>query len=206
MDYLRDPSAIYAKSFAIIAAEAEIGHLPEDARNVAVRVIHACGMTEIGADILISRDFVTAATACLRARKPIITDSEMVKRGIIRLPPGVETICTLNDERVHDIARARQTTRAGAAVELWESHLAGALVAIGNAPTALFALLEKLDAGSARPAAIVAFPVGFVGATEAKRELANETRSIPFATLPGRRGGSAMAAAVVNALVEEVTV
>jgi precorrin-8X/cobalt-precorrin-8 methylmutase len=204
MDYLRDPSAIYANSFAIIAAEAQFGELPEDARQVATRVIHACGMTEIAPLLMISADFVTAATASLRAGKPVIFDSEMVRHGVPRLPHGVEAICTLNDRRAREAAIATLTTRSAAAVALWKPHIAGALVVIGNAPTALFALLEEIDQDWPKPAAIVAFPVGFVGAAEAKQELIQNPRGIPFITLPGRRGGSAMAAAAVNALIEEL--
>jgi precorrin-8X/cobalt-precorrin-8 methylmutase len=207
-DYLTDGAEIYRRSFATIRAEAHLDHLPEDARVVAVRMVHASGDVDLTEHIAVHPGVVTAARTALRAGAPILTDAHMIASGITRarLPRDNEVVCTLRDDRVPALAQAWGTTRSAAAVSLWGDRVEGAVVAIGNAPTALFALLEKLDAGSARPAAIVAFPVGFVGATEAKRELANETRSIPFATLPGRRGGSAMAAAVVNALVEEVTV
>ena len=202
MDYLRDPKAIYARSFEIIRAEADLSRLPPTARGIAVRVIHACGMTDIAGDLRITPNFAKTAQAALRAGKPLIVDSEMVRHGIIarQLPRGVEIICTLNDPRVRDIGVARQTTRSAAAVELWAPQLAGAVVVIGNAPTALFALLEAIDAGAGKPAAMVGFPVGFVGAMESKDELIRNPRGIPYATLPGRRGGSAMAAAVINAL------
>ncbi len=202
MDYLRDPNAIYARSFEIIRAETDLSHLPPTARDIAVRVIHACGMTDIAGDLRITPDFAAAAQAALSAGKPLIVDSEMVRHGIIarQLPRGVEIICTLNDPRARDIGMPRRTTRSAAAVELWAPRLAGAVVVIGNAPTALFALLEAIDAGAGKPAALVGFPVGFVGAMESKDELIRNPRGIPYATLPGRRGGSAMAAAVINAL------
>jgi precorrin-8X/cobalt-precorrin-8 methylmutase len=205
MNYLRDPNAIYARSFATIRAEADLSRLPATAHGIAIRVIHACGMTDIARDLRITPDFAAAALAALRAGKPLIVDSEMVRHGIIarQLPRGVEIICTLNDPRAREIGMPRQTTRSAAAVELWAPQLAGAVVVIGNAPTALFALLEAIDAGAGKPAAMVGFPVGFVGAMESKDELIRNPRGIPYATLPGRRGGSAMAAAVINALTEE---
>jgi len=202
MDYLRDPKVIYARSFAAIRAEADLSHLPAGAHGIALRVIHACGMTDIARDLRITPDFVEAAQAALRAGKPLIVDAEMLRHGIInrQLPKGVEIVCTLNDPRARDLGIARQATRSAAAVELWAPHLAGAVVVIGNAPTALFALLEAIDKGARKPAAIAGFPVGFVGAAESKDELIRNPRGIPYATLLGRRGGSAMAAAVVNAL------
>jgi precorrin-8X/cobalt-precorrin-8 methylmutase len=205
MNYLHDPKAIYARSFEIIRAETDLSRLPPTARGIAVRVIHACGMTDIAGDLRITPDFAEAAKTALRAGRPIIVDSEMVRKGIIakQLPKGVDIICTLNDPRVRDIGIARQTTRSAAAVELWAPYLGGAVVVIGNAPTALFALLEAIDAGAGKPAALVGFPVGFVGAMESKDELIRNPRGIAYATLPGRRGGSAMAAAVINALTEE---
>lgn len=202
MDYLRDPKAIYARSFEVIRAEADLSRLPPTARGIAVRVIHACGMTDIADDLRITPDFAEAAQAALKGGKPIIVDSEMVRHGIIatQLPRGVEIICTLNEPRARDIGIAKETTRSAAAVELWAPHLGGAVVAIGNAPTALFAVLEAIDAGAAKPAAIVGFPVGFVGAAESKDQLIRNPRGVAYATLVGRRGGSAMAAAVINAL------
>ncbi len=202
MDYLRDPKAIYARSFEIIRAEADLSRLPLTARGIAVRIIHACGMTDIGGDLRITPDFAETALAALRAGKPLIVDCEMLRHGIIarQLPKGVEIVCTLNDPRARDIGIARQTTRSAAAVELWAPLLGGAVVVIGNAPTALFAVLEAIDNGAAKPAAIAAFPVGFVGATESKDELIRNPRGLAYATVTGRRGGSAMAAAAVNAL------
>jgi precorrin-8X/cobalt-precorrin-8 methylmutase len=196
--YLRDPAAIYRRSFEIIRAEADFSGLPADAEPVATRIIHACGMTEIAADLRISPDFVTAATSAIAAGKPVLVDAEMVGQGIIDRHLAI--VCTLNDPKAREIGLARGTTRSAAAVELWHEQLNGALVVIGNAPTALFALLELIDAGAPRPAAIVGFPVGFVGAAESKEELHANPRGIPYATLLGRRGGSAMAAAAVNAL------
>jgi precorrin-8X/cobalt-precorrin-8 methylmutase len=196
MDYIRDPAAIYEKSFATIRGEADLSSLPASAEAIAIRIIHACGMTEIVPDLRISADFAVAATNALA--KPILTDAEMLRHGII--DKKLSIICTLDDPRAREIGISKQTTRSAAAVELWKPDLEGALVVIGNAPTALFALLEMIDAGGPRPAAIAAFPVGFVGAAESKEELFKNPRGIPFATVLGRRGGSAMAAACVNAL------
>ena len=196
MDYIHDPAAIYEKSFAAIRSETDLSSLPANARAIAIRIIHACGMTDIVVDLRISADFATAATRALT--KPILTDAEMLRHGVI--DKNLKVICTLNDPRAREIGITKQTTRSAAAVELWEPDLDGALVVIGNAPTALFALLEMIDAGGPRPAAIAAFPVGFVGAAESKEEFFKNPRGIPFATVLGRRGGSAMAAACVNAL------
>jgi precorrin-8X/cobalt-precorrin-8 methylmutase len=196
--YLRDPAAIYRRSFEIIRAEADFSGIPPDAEPVATRIIHACGMPEIAADLRISPDFAGAAGKALASGKPILADAEMVRHGIIDRQLNV--ICTLNDPRAREIGLATGNTRSAAAVELWRAHLEGAVAVIGNAPTALFALLEMIDAGAPRPAAIIGFPVGFVGAAESKGELHANPRGIPYATLLGRRGGSAMAAAAVNAL------
>ncbi len=201
MDYLRDPSAIYEKSFAIIRGETDFSCLPASAEAIAIRVIHSCGMTDIVADLQISEDFVATATKALA--KPILTDAEMLRHGII--DKTLKVICTLNDPRAREIGISKQITRSAAAVELWEPDLEGSLVVIGNAPTALFALLEMIDAGGPKPAAIAAFPVGFVGAAESKAEFFKNPRGIPFATILGRRGGSAMAAACVNALSRGLT-
>lgn len=198
INYLRDPQAIYAASFAAIYAEADFSGLPEDAQAAATRVIHACGMPEIVGDLRISADFVTRAKAAIAAGRPILVDAEMVRHGIIGKVLNV--ICTLNDPRARELGVARGTTRSAAAVELWRAHLEGAVAVIGNAPTALFALLEMIDGGGPKPSAIVGFPVGFVGASESKQELHFNPRGIAYATLLGRRGGSAMAAAVINAL------
>ena len=199
MDYLRDPAAIYRRSFEIIRAETDFSGLPADAEPIATRIIHACGMPEIVPDLRISPDFVSAAQAALAASKPVLVDAEMVRHGII--DKQLNVICTLNDSRAREIGITSGNTRSAAAVELWRDHIAGSIAVIGNAPTALFALLEMIDAGAPKPAAIVGFPVGFVGAAESKDELHANPRGIPYATLLGRRGGSAMAASVVNALV-----
>jgi precorrin isomerase len=196
--YLRDPAAIYQRSFEIIRAETDFSKLPPDAEPVATRIIHACGMPEIAADLRISPDFVTAASAALAAGKPVLVDAEMVRHGII--DKQLTVICTLNDPKAREIGLATGNTRSAAAVDLWRDHLEGAVVVIGNAPTALFALLEMIDKGAPKPAAIAAFPVGFVGAAESKDALQANPRGIPYATLLGRKGGSAMAAAAINAL------
>jgi precorrin-8X/cobalt-precorrin-8 methylmutase len=198
ISYLRDPQAIYARSFEAIRAEADFSGLPPVAESVATRVIHACGMPDIAACLRISPDFVPAAASAIASGKPILADAEMVRHGIIG--KTLTVICTLNDPRARETGLATRTTRSAAAVGLWRDHLEGAIAVIGNAPTALFALLEMIDAGAPKPAAIVGFPVGFVGAAESKDELHANPRGIPYATLLGRRGGSAMAAAVINAL------
>jgi precorrin-8X/cobalt-precorrin-8 methylmutase len=205
-DYLRDPAEIYRQSFAAIRAEADLSAIPASARGIAERVIHSCGMTDIVSDLRISADLSGAIAQALAAQAPIFTDSEMVRHGIIarQLPMGVDIICALNDPQAREIGLARKITRSAAAVSLWLPRLEGAVVVIGNAPTALFALLEALDAGADRPAAIVGIPVGFIGAKESKEELANNPRNVPYATVLGRRGGSAMASSVVNAVTAEL--
>jgi precorrin isomerase len=197
LDYLRDPAAIYRRSFAIVRQEANLDGLPAELAEVAVRLVHACGMPDITADLAWSGDVVARARAALSTGSAVITDAQMVAEGITG-PATV--ICTLGDPRVADIAAKRSTTRSAAAVELWSAHLAGAVVAIGNAPTALFRLLELLTEGASRPAAILAFPVGFVGAAESKAALIDADIGVPYLTLKGRRGGSALAAAAVNAI------
>ncbi|MFO1132543.1 MAG: precorrin-8X methylmutase [Hyphomicrobiales bacterium] len=197
--YLRDPAQIYRRSFEIIRSEADFSRLPADAEEVATRVVHACGMPEIAPDLRISPDFVTAAKSALAAGRPVLVDAEMVRHGII--DKQLNVICTLNDPRAREIGIASGNTRSAAAVELWRPYLEGSIAVIGNAPTALFALLEMIDGGAPKPAAVIGFPVGFVGAAESKDELAANPRGIAFATLLGRRGGSAMAASVVNALM-----
>jgi precorrin-8X/cobalt-precorrin-8 methylmutase len=206
-DYLRDPTEIYRQSFAAIRAMADLSSLPAPVHGVAERVIHSCGMTDIVADLRISVDLPKAIADALRDRKPIFTDSEMVRHGIIprMLPPGAEVICTLNDEKARELSLGRKITRSAAAVSLWLPRLAGAVAVIGNAPTALFALLEALDAGADRPAAIVGIPVGFIGAKESKDELVADPRGVPYATVLGQRGGSAMAASVINAVAADMT-
>jgi precorrin-8X/cobalt-precorrin-8 methylmutase len=199
-DYEHDGAAIYERSFATIRAEARLDRFtPEEAR-VAVRVIHACGMVEVADDLMFSPDFARVARGCLLEGKPILCDAKMVAHGITRprLPAANAVICTLADEGVAELARKIGNTRSAAAMHLWGDALDGALVAIGNAPTALFHLMEMIDAGAPRPAAIIGLPVGFVGAAESKAALAEY--GVPFLTLPGRRGGSAMAVAAVNAL------
>lgn len=198
--YTRDPQAIYAASFATVRAEVNLDRFPPDIAQLAIRVIHACGMVEIADRLAFSADVAEEGQSALTRSAPIYTDCEMVASGLTRrLFPGQPDIrCTLNDPRTPDLASDLQTTRSAAAVDLWDTD--GAVIAIGNAPTALFRLLERLDEGAPRPAAILAFPVGFVGAAESKAELAANPRATPFLTLRGRRGGSAMASAAVNAL------
>ena len=197
LDYLRDPQAIYRRSFAIVRAEADLGGLPAELAEVAVRLVHACGMPDIVAELAWSGDVVGQARAALAAGSAVITDAAMVAEGIIG---NANVICTLRDPRVADLAADQATTRSAAAVELWTPHLAGAVVAIGNAPTALFRLIERLAEGAPKPAAILAFPVGFVGAAESKAALIDAGIDVPYLTLRGRRGGSALAAAAVNAI------
>ena len=206
LDYIRDGAAIYARSFAIIRAEANLEVLPQDVAKVVVRLIHACGMTDIVTDIGYSPTAVQSGRTALAAGASILCDCRMVAEGITRkrLPANNQVICTLNEPTVPEFAQKLGTTRSAAALELWRSHLPGAVVAIGNAPTALFRLLEMLDQGAPKPAVILGFPVGFVGAAESKAALAQDSRDVPFLTLHGRRGGSAIAAAAVNALATEV--
>lgn len=200
--YVRDPAAIYAKSFAIVRAEARLERFDPHSAEMVLRLIHACGMVDIAETLAISNNCVPRGQAALQSGAPIICDCEMVASGIIRrgLPAANEIICTLNDARTAPLAKKLNTTRSAAATEMWLDRLEGAIVVIGNAPTALFHLLDGLDQGWPNPAAILGFPVGFVGAAESKSELAMNPRDVPFATLPGRRGGSAMAAAALNAL------
>jgi precorrin isomerase len=205
LDYLRDGAEIYRQSFATIRAEAKLDCLPADFDKVAVRLIHACGMIDIIADLDYSIDAVRVGRRALAAGAPILCDARMVADGVTRsrLPANNQVICTLPDPQVPILAAQLGNTRSAAALDLWLPHLAGAIVAIGNAPTALFRLLELLDAGAPKPALILVFPVGFVGAIESKRALAEDSRGVPFLTIHGRRGGSAMAAAAVNALAME---
>jgi precorrin-8X/cobalt-precorrin-8 methylmutase len=200
--YLRDGAAIYERSFAIIRAEADLSRFAADEADVAVRMIHACGQVDLARHIVFGNNMVAAARGALAAGAPILCDAEMVARGITRarLPTNNEVICTLNDPRTVALAKDKATTRSAAALDLWRERLGGAVVAIGNAPTALFHLLDMLDAGAAKPAAILGIPVGFVGAAESKAALADDPRGVPFLTVRGRVGGSAMTAAAVNAL------
>jgi precorrin isomerase len=205
LDYVRDGAAIYRQSFATIRSEAELDLLPADASKVAVRLIHACGMIDIVRDLDYSIDAVATGRQALANGAPILCDARMVADGVTRkrLPADNQVICTLPDPQVIDLATELETTRSAAALELWRPYLAGSIVAIGNAPTALFRLLEMLDAGAPKPALILGFPVGFVGAVESKAALAADSCGVPFFTIHGRRGGSAMAAAAVNALAME---
>ncbi|WP_172794872.1 precorrin-8X methylmutase [Loktanella sp. 3ANDIMAR09] len=200
--YEKDPKAIYAQSFATVRAEARLDRFPPGMRPVMTRLIHACGMVEIADRLVFSAGAAEAGAAALAAGAPILCDCEMVGAGIIRryLPANNRVIVTLNDDRVPALAQEICNTRSAAAVDLWDADLAGAVVAIGNAPTALFHLLERIDAGGPKPAVILGFPVGFVGAAESKAELAANPRGCPYIALRGRRGGSAMASAAVNAL------
>lgn len=199
--YEKSPKAIYAKSFATVREEADFSRLPQDLHSTAIRLIHACGMVDIVDDLVFSKDVHAAASSAISAGAPIICDVEMVGAGIIRrYLGGNDIIVTLNDVRTPDLAKTLGTTRSAAAVELWRDYIEGAVVAIGNAPTTLFYLLEKLDEGWPKPAAILGFPVGFVGAAESKAELAANPRGVPFLALQGRRGGSAIASAAVNAM------
>jgi precorrin-8X/cobalt-precorrin-8 methylmutase len=200
--YLRDGAAIYERSFAIIRAEADLSRFSAEEAEVVVRMIHACGVVELATQVVFGADLVGAARRALAAGAPILCDSEMVARGITRarLPSRNDVICMLNDPRVPELAAKLATTRSAAALDLWIERLAGAVVAIGNAPTALFRLLDLLDAGAPKPAAIIGIPVGFVGAAESKEALANNRRGVPFLTVRGRMGGSAMTAAAANAL------
>ena len=203
-DYIRDGAEIYRRSFAIIRAEADLARFPPDEEKVAVRIIHAAGMVDVAADIAFAPGAVAAARAALEAGAPVICDSRMVANGVTRarLPAANEVICTLDDPSVPTLALAVGNTRTAAAMMLWGDRLKGAVVAFGNAPTALFHLLEMLDAGAPRPAAVIGMPVGFVGATESKEALISDDR-VPYIAVRGRRGGSAMAAAAVNALASD---
>jgi precorrin-8X/cobalt-precorrin-8 methylmutase len=203
--YLRDPAAIYEASWAAIRREAPLCRLPAEMRPVAMRLIHACGMVDILDDLAFTPDAVAAGRGALGRGAPILTDAGMVAAGIRRegLQAGNEVLCTLHDPRTKALAAERGTTRSAAAVDLWQGRLEGAVVAIGNAPTALFRLLELLAEDVPRPALILGFAVGFVGAAGAKESLISQPFDVPYMTLRGRRGGSAMAAAAVNALASE---
>lgn len=200
--YEHDSSLIYRESFAIIRAEADLTAIPPDLEPAVVRMIHACGMTDLPADVGWSPGVGAAARSALAGGAPVLCDSVMVASGITRsrLPASNQVVCTLRDARVPVLAEDLGTTRSAAAVDLWRDQLSGSVVVIGNAPTALFRLLELLRAGAPRPAAIIGIPVGFVGAAESKLALASWSGGAPYLTVHGRRGGSAMAAAAVNAL------
>ncbi|MFF9482835.1 precorrin-8X methylmutase [Streptomyces sp. NPDC014733] len=204
-DYEKDGAAIYRQSFATIRAEADLAGLPADVSRVAVRMIHACGMVDLVRDLAFSPGVVASARAALRAGAPVLCDANMVASGVTRkrLPAGNEVVCTLADPSVPALAAELGTTRSAAALELWRDKLDGAVVAVGNAPTALFRLLEMIEEGAPRPAAVLGIPVGFIGAAESKEALAAHPSGLEHLVVRGRRGGSAMAAAAVNALASE---
>jgi precorrin isomerase len=206
IDYVRDGPAIYRQSFATIRAEADLSAVPPDLEKLVVRVIHACGMVDIAQSIRFSQGAGAAGRQALANGAPILCDARMVADGVTRarLPASNPVLCMLGEPAVPDLARTIGNTRSAAALELWRPWLEGSVVAIGNAPTALFYLLEMLDAGAPRPALILGFPVGFVGAAESKAMLAADSRGVPYVIVEGRRGGSAMAAAAVNALASEL--
>ncbi|MEU8828036.1 precorrin-8X methylmutase [Streptomyces sp. NPDC048636] len=204
-DYEKDGAAIYRASFATIRAEADLGGLPSDVSQVAVRMIHACGMVDLVRDLGYSSEVVSRARAALRSGAPILCDAQMVASGVTRkrLPAGNDVVCTLSDPGVPELAREMGTTRSAAALELWRDRLEGSVVAVGNAPTALFRLLEMIEEGAPRPAAVIGVPVGFIGAAESKEALAGHPAALDHLVVRGRRGGSAMAAAAVNAIASE---
>ena len=201
-DYIRDGMAIYERSFAIIREEADLSRFSPEEADVAVRMIHAAGLVEAAEHFVFSAGFVAAARSALAAGAPIFCDAEMVARGVTRarLPADNEVICTLRDPRTPSLAEEIGNTRSAAAIKLWLDRMAGSVVAIGNAPTALFYLLELLRDGAPKPAAIIGMPVGFVGAAESKDALAENSYGVPFAIVRGRLGGSAMTAAALNSL------
>lgn len=202
LGYLRDPEEIYRQSFATIRREADLSRFDADEAEVVVRLIHACGMIDLVSDFVAAPGAAKAGVTALRSGAPIFCDVEMVDKGIIRkrLPRQNAVICTLGDDRVSALAQSQKTTRSAAAVDLWDDTLVGAIIAIGNAPTALFRLLERLQERAPKPALIIGMPVGFVGAVESKQALIESDLGFPFMTITGRRGGSALAAAAVNAL------
>jgi precorrin-8X/cobalt-precorrin-8 methylmutase len=204
--YVRDGAEIYRRSFATIRAEADLSGLPADIATVAVRMIHTCGMTDLPADLAFSPDVVAKGRSALVAGGPVLCDTNMVASGVTRrrLPADNDVLCLLADPAVPELAAQLGTTRTAAAVDLWADRLAGAVVAIGNAPTALFRLLELIDAGAPMPAAVIGVPVGFIGAAESKRALAEHPAGVPHLVVHGRRGGSALAAAAINALADPV--
>ncbi len=202
IDFIKDPGKIYEESFRLIGEEVDLSALPPDVRAIAMRVIHSCGMTDIVDSLRIDPGLTEAVRAALADGKPILTDTEMTRCGVIRrqLPEGADVICLLNDAETRQKAETLKVTRTAAAVARWRPMLEGSICLIGNAPTALFTLLEMIDNGAPAPAAIIAFPVGFVGAAESKAELNRDPRGAQIATLLGRRGGAGMAAAALNAI------
>ena len=205
LDYVRDGAEIYRQSFATIRAEANLSGFSEDLATVVVRMIHACGMVDLVDDVEASHGVVATARAALRAGAPVLCDAQMVAAGITRrrLPRNNSVVCTLSEPKVPELAERLGTTRSAAALELWRPVLDGAVVAVGNAPTALFHLLEMVAAGGPRPAAVLGLPVGFIGAAESKAALAANDARLPYLVVHGRRGGSAMAVAAVNAIADE---
>ena len=202
LDYIRDAAEIYRQSFATIRAEADLSGFPEDVARVVVRLIHTCGQVDLPAHVAFTPDVVSATHTALAAGAPILCDSSMVAAGITaaRLPAGNEVVSLVADPRAPDEAARRGTTRSAAAVQLWADRLGGAVLAIGNAPTALFALLELVDDGVAPPVSVLGGPVGFVGSAQSKQALIDDPREMEYLVVTGRRGGSAMAAAAVNAI------
>ncbi|MFJ9604807.1 precorrin-8X methylmutase [Kitasatospora sp. NPDC101176] len=205
IEYEKDGASIYRQSFATIRAEADLAALPADVSRVAVRMIHACGMVDLVEDLVYSPGVVASARAALNAGAPILCDVNMVASGVTRkrLPADNEVVCTLTDPSVPELARKTGNTRSAAAMELWLPRLEGAVVAVGNAPTSLFRLLELIEAGAPRPAAVIGVPVGFIGAAESKQALAEHPSGLEHLVVRGRRGGSAMAAAAINAIASE---
>lgn len=204
-DYEKDGAAIYRQSFATIRAEADLAGLPADVSQVAVRMIHACGMVDLVRDLSFTPDVVARAREALRGGAPILCDVAMVASGVTRkrLPANNDVVCTLSDPSVPGLAAKLKTTRSAAALELWRERMEGAVVAVGNAPTALFRLLEMIEEGAPRPAAVIGVPVGFIGAAESKDALAQHPSGLEHLVVRGRRGGSAMAAAALNAIASE---
>jgi precorrin-8X/cobalt-precorrin-8 methylmutase len=200
IDYLRDPAEIYRQSFATIRAEADLSRFPDDVADVVVRLIHTCGQVDLAEHVAFTADVVARTRAALSAGAPVLCDSSMVAAGVTRLTGENEVISLVADPRAADLARKTSTTRSAAAVELWVERIGGAVLAIGNAPTALFRLLELVDDGVPAPAAVLGGPVGFVGSAQCKEELIARPRGISYLLVMGRRGGSAMAAAAVNAI------
>ncbi|MDY6995104.1 MAG: precorrin-8X methylmutase [Actinomycetota bacterium] len=206
LDYIRDAAEIYRQSFATIRAEADLARFPDEVARVVVRLIHTCGQVDVADHVVFTPDVVARAHAALAAGAPILCDSSMVAAGITRsrLPADNEVVSLVADERAPELARRLGSTRSAAGVDLWADRMAGAVMAIGNAPTALFRLLEIVDEGAAAPAAVLGGPVGFVGSAQSKQELVDNPRGMSYLMVTGRRGGSAMAAAAVNAIANDV--
>ncbi len=205
LDYIRDAAEIYRQSFAMIRAEADLSRFPDDVAQVVVRLIHTCGQLDVTEHVAFTADVVKRAHTALAAGAPILCDSSMVAAGITRprLPADNDVVCLVADSRARQLADRLSTTRSAAAVDLWADRLGGAVIAIGNAPTALFRLLELIDGGAPAPAAVLGGPVGFVGSAQSKQELIDTPRDMSYLVVTGRRGGSAMAAAAVNAIAAQ---